>query len=138
MNFEKKEEKTTTFDAVTKNKKSTRPSIRFSDDSKINFTNLEESNDQDYSSNAPKTTRNRRVNWDHQVLDEQEKERKLNPKKKILEPKTPYLPFEDGDDEYLNKLNEINKIKPGVKFRVLLYCIQIINYNFILLIVRII
>jgi hypothetical protein len=46
-----------------------------------------------------------------------EKERKLNPKKKILEPKTPYLPFEDGDDEYLNKLNEINKIKPGVKFR---------------------
>lgn len=117
MNFEKKEEKTTTFNAVTKNKKSTRPSIRFSDDSKINFTNLEESNDQDYSSNAPKTTRNRRVNWDHQVLDEQEKERKLNPKKKILEPKTPYLPFEDGDDEYLNKLNEINKIKPGVKFR---------------------
>ena len=31
---------------------------------------------------------------------------------KITEPKTPYTPYEEGDDEYFNKLNEVNKTKP--------------------------
>ena len=31
---------------------------------------------------------------------------------KITEPKTPYTPYEEGDDEYFNKLNEVNKAKP--------------------------
>ena len=31
---------------------------------------------------------------------------------KIDEPKTPYTPYEEGDDDYFNKLNEVNKTKP--------------------------
>ena len=31
---------------------------------------------------------------------------------KIDEPKTPYTPYEEGDDEYFNRLNEVNKTKP--------------------------
>jgi hypothetical protein len=66
--------------------------------------------------NAPKTTRNKSVRWDYKSLEEQEQERIKNPpKKKILEPKTPYLPFDENDDEYLKKLNEINKLKPTVR-----------------------
>ena len=54
------------------------------------------------------------VMWDWKTLEEQELEKKLNPKIKIDEPKTPYIPYEVGDDEYLQKLNEINKTQPTV------------------------
>lgn len=60
------------------------------------------------------TASEHRVMWDWKSLEEQDIERKNNPRKKIDEPKTPYLPYEEEDDEYLKKLNEINKTKPTV------------------------
>jgi hypothetical protein len=56
------------------------------------------------------------VVWNTKNLQEQEAENLANPpKKKITEPKTPYVYHEDTDDEYLKKLNEINKIRPSVR-----------------------
>ena len=53
------------------------------------------------------------VNWDIKNLEENELQNKLHPvTMKITEPKTPYAPYEEGDDEYFNKLNEVNKTKP--------------------------
>ena len=53
------------------------------------------------------------VNWDIKNLEENELQNKLHPvTMKITEPKTPYTPYEEGDDEYFNKLNEVNKAKP--------------------------
>ena len=53
------------------------------------------------------------VVWDVKTLEEQELERKLHPVlMKITEPKTPYTPYEEGEDEYLKKINEVNKIQP--------------------------
>jgi hypothetical protein len=53
------------------------------------------------------------VNWDIKNLEENELQNKLHPvTMKIDEPKTPYCPIEEGDDEYFNKLNEVNKAKP--------------------------
>ena len=53
------------------------------------------------------------VNWDIKNLEENELQNKLHPvTMKITEPKTPYTPYEEGDDEYFNKLNEVNKTKP--------------------------
>ena len=53
------------------------------------------------------------VNWDKKNLEENELQNKLHPvTMKITEPKTPYTPYEEGDDEYFNKLNEVNKTKP--------------------------
>jgi hypothetical protein len=129
MNPEKKEEKITTFNIVPVKKNGIRPSIRFSDDSKISISSSDQSHDPDNSTSFPNTSRNRHVNWDNQTLEEQEIERKLNPKKKILEPKTPYLPFEEGDDEYLKKLNEINRLKPTVIKRLNSF-ILILNFIF--------
>ena len=64
----------------------------------------------------------KKVEWDVEALASQEKERKLNPKMKIDEPKTPYIPFEDPDDEYLTKLNQTFKIKPtvNIKFNIII------------------
>ena len=57
------------------------------------------------------------VMWDWKSLEEQELERKNNPpKKKINEPKTPYQTYEQDDDDYLIKINQINKLKPTVNF----------------------
>lgn len=60
------------------------------------------------------TSKNKSVVWDWKSLEEQEEERKRNPRKKIDEPKTPYLPYEGDEDEYLKQLNEINKTQPTV------------------------
>jgi hypothetical protein len=53
------------------------------------------------------------VHWDEKTLEQNEIENKLYPCTiPITEPKTPYTPYEEGDDEYFNKLNEVNKAKP--------------------------
>ena len=53
------------------------------------------------------------VNWDIKNLEENELQNKLHPvTMKITEPKTPYTPYEEGDDVYFNKLIEVNKTKP--------------------------
>lgn len=67
------------------------------------------------SKTKSKEKRNKRVDWDWKTLEEQERERKINPPKmKIDEPKTPYTPYEEGDDEYLEKINQVFKIQPTV------------------------
>jgi hypothetical protein len=106
------------FNFNVKSKKS-RPSIRFSTNTgevPINIDNNIEINDfnKNYKS----------VSWDNETLEEQELERKNNPKKKIDEPKTPYLPYEEGDDEYMRKLNEINKLTATVS-NIIFYIILI-------------
>ena len=53
------------------------------------------------------------VNWDWKSLEENEIQNKLHPvTMKITEPKTPYTPYEEGDDEYFEKLNAVNATKP--------------------------
>ena len=49
--------------------------------------------------------------WDNKTIEEQYLDRKLHPRVKIDEPKTPYP---DGDDEdiYQEGINNINEIKP--------------------------
>ena len=63
--------------------------------------------------NEKKTKKRKSVNWDIKNLEENELQNKLHPvTMKITEPKTPYTAYEEGDDEYFNKLNEVNKTKP--------------------------
>ena len=53
------------------------------------------------------------VHWDEKTLEQNEIENKLYPCTiPITEPKTPYTPYEEGDDEYFNKLNKVNATKP--------------------------
>ena len=60
-----------------------------------------------------KAKKKKSVNWDVKNLEDNELQNKLHPvTMKITEPKTPYTPYEEGDDEYFNKLNEVNKAKP--------------------------
>ena len=60
-----------------------------------------------------KAKKKKSVNWDVKNLEDNELQNKLHPvTMKITEPKTPYSPYEEGDDEYFNKLNEVNKAKP--------------------------
>ena len=60
-----------------------------------------------------KNKKKKSVNWDAKNLEFNELQNKLHPvTMKITEPKTPYTPYEEGDDEYFNKLNEVNKAKP--------------------------
>ena len=60
-----------------------------------------------------KSKKKKSVNWDAKNLEFNELQNKLHPvTMKITEPKTPYTPYEEGDDEYFNKLNEVNKAKP--------------------------
>lgn len=89
------------------NKLKKRPSIRTDDHHIINT----EINEKD---NIPKTTKNKSVMWDWKSLEEQEEERKNNPRRKINEPKTPYIPYEEDDCDYMKRLNEVNKTKPTV------------------------
>lgn len=71
----------------------------------------------------PKSTTRKSVKkvcWDEEKLKEQEIERKLHPKQKIPDPKTPYtelLPEET--DDYLILLNEVNHIIPKEKVNIL-------------------
>jgi hypothetical protein len=51
------------------------------------------------------------IMWDNKTIEEQYEERRLHPCQKIDEPKTPYIPYEKGDDEYLKKVTEVNKIE---------------------------
>ena len=57
-------------------------------------------------------TEHKGIVWDNKTIEEQYLERKLHPRQKIDEPKTPYTPYEEGDDVYLQKINEVNKIQP--------------------------
>ena len=60
-----------------------------------------------------KAKKKKSVNWDVKNLEDNELQNKLHPvTMKITEPKTPYTPYEEGNDEYFNKLNEVNKAKP--------------------------
>ena len=60
-----------------------------------------------------KAKKKKSVNWDVKNLEDNELQNKLHPvTMKITEPKTPYTPYEEGDDDYFNKLNEVNKAKP--------------------------
>ena len=62
---------------------------------------------------SKKAKKKKSVNWDWKNLEENDIQRKLHPvTMKIDEPKTPYTPYEEGDDDYFNKLNEVNKTKP--------------------------
>ena len=108
-----------------KKKSLKKPTLRFADQDEHKIS--ENSKNDQLKKNHPKTTNIRNVNWDMESLEEQERERILYPRRKILEPKTPYIPFEEGDDEYLNKLNEINKLKPTVTK------IEFIIYHFIII-----
>ena len=65
------------------------------------------------SKKEKKGKKRKSVNWDVKNLEDNELQNKLHPvTMKITEPKTPYTPYEEGDDEYFNKLNEVNKAKP--------------------------
>jgi hypothetical protein len=87
-------------------------SIKFSEDEIINKEIKDEQVNIDaYSYNSNSVSK--KVDWDWKSLEEQEIERQLNPRKKINEPKTPYEAYE-GDDEYMSKINEINKVQPTV------------------------
>jgi hypothetical protein len=61
------------------------------------------------------------VKWDEEKIQVLENEKQLHPKKKIDEPKTPYI-VPEGDDEYSKKLIEINKLQPTVFFNNLGRC----------------
>jgi hypothetical protein len=56
-------------------------------------------------------TEHKGIVWDNKTIEEQYEERRLHPRQKIDEPKTPYIPYEKGDDEYLKKVTEVNKIE---------------------------
>ena len=78
---------------------------------------MEESkNNEDKNVNHSKEFRLKKkksVTWDWKTLEQNEMENKLYPcTKKITEPKTPYTPYEGGDDQYFNKLKEVNISKP--------------------------
>ena len=65
------------------------------------------------SKKEKKAKKRKSVNWDIKNLEDNELQSKLHPvTMKITEPKTPYTPYEEGDDEYFNKLNEVNNAKP--------------------------
>ena len=49
--------------------------------------------------------------WDNKTIDEQYLDRKLHPRIKIYEPKTPY-PDGDESDLYQEGINKLNEIKP--------------------------
>ena len=49
--------------------------------------------------------------WDNKTIDEQYLDRKLHPRIKIDEPKTPY-PDGDDNDVYQEGMNKLNEIKP--------------------------
>lgn len=67
------------------------------------------------NSNKKSLTKKKRVKWDEIALEEHEREKLENPKMKINEPKTPYNPIDDDeDDPYFQKLKEIRNIKPSV------------------------
>ena len=65
------------------------------------------------SKKEKKGKKRKSVNWDVKNLEDNELQSKLHPvTMKITEPKTPYTPYEEGDDEYFNKLNKVNATKP--------------------------
>ena len=77
-------------------------------------------NEDKTSKDVPKETsshhnikKKKSVHWDEKTLEQNEIENKLYPCTiPITEPKTPYTPYEEGDDEYFNKLNKVNATKP--------------------------
>mmetsp|Transcript_17021 Transcript_17021/g.17703 ORF Transcript_17021/g.17703 Transcript_17021/m.17703 type:complete len:162 (+) Transcript_17021:29-514(+) len=55
----------------------------------------------------------KKVCWDEEKLAEQELDKQLHPKKKIDEPKTPFVDVKDDESEpYLLMLKEVHHIKP--------------------------
>ena len=56
-----------------------------------------------------KKRNSKKVLWDEEKLAEQALERKLHPKQKINDPKTPYAEIADDEtEEYLLKLKEVH------------------------------
>ena len=64
-----------------------------------------------YLKTEEKTNNQSGIIWDNKTIDEQILERKLHPRKKIDEPKTPY-PEVDETDLYQDGINKLNEIKP--------------------------
>ncbi len=79
----------------------------------MDLNNNDNNNNDNNNENKPRTEKKKKsVHWDWKALEENELEAKLHPvTKPVTEPKTPYTPYEEGDDEYFNKLNEVNAIK---------------------------
>lgn len=73
---------------------------------------MSKENNNDSNNDKIKPKKKKSVTWDWKTLEENERENKLHPvTKKITEPKTPYTAYEGGDDEYFEKLNEVNSTK---------------------------
>ncbi len=62
-----------------------------------------------------KRKKSKKVCWDEVKLAEQEMDKKLQPKMKIDEPKTPFNALDDDEnDPYLKVLKEVNSKKADV------------------------
>jgi hypothetical protein len=88
-------------------------------DSKIEENKLINNNTENKQPTLKKHTRKsiKKVCWDEEKLAEQELDKKLNPKMKIDDPKTPFNHIQDDETEkYLIMLKETQNFKPEVFF----------------------
>ena len=77
---------------------------------------MEEHDDNLNSENDKKRKKSKKVCWDEVKLAEQDMDKKLHPKMKIDEPKTPFNGLKDDEtDPYLKILKEVNSTKADVR-----------------------